>query len=98
MKNNNDYEKENKTYNNSYIQERIKKNRHRRKNYNINNQKYSTYNKSNNNNDYHMNKLDSANMDSKWEEIRKLNKKMDNLLYKNENKLKKYENINNNKY
>ena len=45
-----------------------------------------------------MNKLDSANMDLKWEEIRKLNKKMDNLLYKNENKLKKYENINNNKY
>jgi hypothetical protein len=98
LKNNNDYEKENKTYNNSYIQERIKKNRHRRKNYNINNQKYNTYNKSNNNNDYHMNKLDSANMDLKWEEIRKLNKKMDNLLYKNENKLKKYENINNNKY
>ena len=27
LKNNNDYEKENKTYNNSYIQERIKKNR-----------------------------------------------------------------------
>ena len=40
-----------------------------------------------NNNNYFNSSSYEAKMDLKWEEIRKLNKKMDNLLLKNKNKL-----------
>ena len=86
----NNKNKENKKYNNNYIQERVKKNKHKRKYYHLNNPKYNSHNNNKNNKNYYSNKSDDA-MDLKWEEIRKLNKKMDKLLNKNENKLKKYE-------
>jgi len=41
---------------------------------------------------------DKESMDMKWEEIRKLNKRMDKLLYENENSSKRYENICQNNY
>ena len=74
--------------NNSKINEKFKKNKNRRKKHfvkNINN-RYETYNRNEYNKTY--NNID---FDTKWEEIHKLNKKMDNLLHKNENKLRIYE-------
>ena len=96
--NNNGGDKENKKGNNNYIQKRFKKNKNKKRYYNLNNYKYNSYNNNKNFKNYYNNKSDDDNMDLKWEEIRKLNKKMDNLLYKNENKLKKYEKINGSSY
>lgn len=98
---------QNKINNNSYIYEKDPKKRYKRKNLHLNNEQNIQFsNKYNNNKSYKNyynndnNNSNDDNMDHKWEEIRKLNKKMDNLLYKNENKLKKYEKIKNdyNKY
>ena len=41
---------------------------------------------------------DKKSMDMKWEEIRKLNQRMDKLLYENENSSKRYKNICQNNY
>lgn len=82
----NDFNENDKNYN--YIKEKPKIINGKRKKYHIkhnNHKKHEHYKNYNNYND--------ENMEQKWEEIRKLNKKMDNLLYKNENKFKKYENI-----
>ena len=49
--------------------------------------------RSHNNND-----PDKISMDMKWEEIRKLNRRMDKLLYENENSSKRYKNICQNNY
>ena len=99
---NNNYPKniyENKRYKNNsnyhYANEHIQKNRNKRKMYDINSQKNycrsSYYNNTYNNND-------EEKMESKWEEIRKLNKKMDNLLQRNGSNLEKNENIRKRKY
>ena len=99
---NNNYPKniyENKRYKNNrnyhYENEHIQKNRNKRKMYDINSQKNycrsSYYNNTYNNND-------EEKMESKWEEIRKLNKKMDNLLQRNGSNLEKNENIRKRKY
>ncbi len=99
---NNNYPKniyENKRYKNNsnyhYANEHIQKNRNKRKTYDINSQKNycrsSYYNNTYNNND-------EEKMESKWEEIRKLNKKMDNLLQRNGSNLEKNENIRKRKY
>ena len=99
---NNNYPKniyENKRYKNNsnyhYANEHIQKNRNKRKTYDINSQKNycrsSYYNNTYNNND-------EEKMENKWEEIRKLNKKMDNLLQRNGSNLEKNENIRKRKY
>ena len=92
MNNNNNYYNNNvnQKFNNSYIQNR--ENNHKKKNYNLNEQKYNNYN-NNNFKDYYSNKSDDVNMGHKGEKFKNINKKMDNLLYKNEKKLKKYGNI-----
>ena len=90
---------ENKRYKNNgnynCVNEHIQKNRNKRKTYDINSQKNncrsSYYNNTYNNND-------EEKMERKWEEIRKLNKKMDNLLQRNESNLEKNENIRKRKY
>ena len=74
------------------MNERIKKIKYKRKkhvvkNNNINN-RYKTFNRN------ELNKMNhTTDFDIKWEEIRKLNKKMDSLLHKTEGKIKKYEKI-----
>lgn len=99
---NNNYPKniyENKRYKNNrnyhYENEHIQKNRNKRKTYDINSQKNYCrsfyYNNTYNNND-------EEKMENKWEEIRKLNKKMDNLLQRNGSNLEKNENIRKRKY
>lgn len=78
--------------NNTEMNERIKKIKYKRKkhvvkNNNINN-RYKTFNRN------ELNKMNhTTDFDIKWEEIRKLNKKMDSLLHKTEGKIKKYERI-----
>lgn len=73
---------------NSKTNEKIKKNKYRRKKHLVNNinNRYKTYNRNAYNKTYY-----NIDFDTKWEEIHKLNKKMDNLLHKNENKLRIYE-------
>ena len=87
--------------NNNYMKDINKnKNKNRRKQNNFNFQKFNNNNNMNNNNknynnryNYYNDKNDDEDMDKKWEEIRKLNKKMDNLLQQNESNLEKYEKI-----
>lgn len=86
VKKNNNYE--NKRYNNN-LKEIVKKKKNK-KNYNLNSQKNSNRNTYYNNN---YNIFDNDNLGNKWEEIRKLNKKMENIILQNENNLEKYEKI-----
>jgi hypothetical protein len=89
------FKESNKNENYSNIIGRIKKNKHKRIIYVVNNNKNKdkNYNKKDNKNNNNRKKDNNEVFDRKWEEIRKLNKKLDNLLYKGENKLKKYEKI-----
>ena len=90
--NNNNNDKKISNLNNTEMNERIKKIKYKRKkhvvkNNNINN-RYKTFNRN------ELNKMNhTTDFDIKWEEIRKLNKKMDSLLHKTEGKIKKYERI-----
>ena len=90
--NNNNNDKKISNLNNTEMNERIKKIKYKRKkhvvkNNNINN-RYKTFNRN------ELNKMNhTTDFDIKWEEIRKLNKKMDSLLHKTEGKIKKYEKI-----
>lgn len=79
-KNNNIYE--NKRYKNNTNQ-RIERNVYKRKKLDVNNNKFN--NLANEYSDYYNNKTYEDNMELKWEEIRKLNKKADNLLNGNQN-------------
>ena len=77
-------------YNNNYINEKPYKYPNKRKNNlniikNINNCRRGNYNI------YNLNEPDKVKVDESWKEIRKINKKMDNLLNKNEKNIKKYE-------
>ena len=56
----------------------------------MNSQKNSNRNTYYNNN---YNIFDNDNLGNKWEEIRKLNKKIENIILQNENNLEKYEKI-----
>ena len=89
------FKESNKNENYNNINGRIKKNKHKRIIYVVNNNKNKdkNYNKKDNKNNNNRKKDNNEVFDRKWEEIRKLNKKLDNLLYKGENKLKKYEKI-----
>ena len=83
---NNNYDNRyNNINNNNIINNRIKKYKNDRKYYNENNRKNS--NEKVYNNSYLNKSSYEEKMDLKWEEIRKLNRKMDNLLMKNKNKL-----------
>ena len=73
----------NKRYNND-VNERIQKNKYKRKKFNSNDIPNNNYNNGYNE-DFYNNKTSEDNMDLKWDEIRKLNKKMNNLLDKNKN-------------
>ena len=78
------------TYNNYNINEKPYKYPNKRKNNlniikNINNCRRGNYNI------YNLNEPDKVKVDESWKEIRKINKKMDNLLNKNEKNIKKYE-------
>ena len=90
--NNNNNDKKISNLNNTEMNERIKKIKYKRKkhvvkNNNINN-RYKTFNRN------ELNKMNhTIDFDIKWEEIRKLNKKMDSLLHKTEGKIKKHERI-----
>ena len=74
--------------NNSKINKKITKNKYKTKKHLVNNinNRYKVYNRNEYNKTY--NNID---FDVKWEEIHRLNKQMDNILYKNEKKLKIYE-------
>ena len=83
--NNNIY---NKVKNNNIrnIKERVKKNKVDRKKYNANENKINNYYKIYYNNDNYNNKNYEEKMEQKLDDIRKLNIKMDNLLYRKKNK------------
>ena len=85
--NNYDNNRYNNRYNNNSINNRIKKYKYDRKYYNEKNKNNNNEKLYNNNNNYFNSSSYEEKMDLKWEEIRKLNKKMDNLLLKNKNKL-----------
>ena len=88
--NNNNY---NYNYNNNYMSENSNNNVNRRKNYSLNYQNYNGCNgyKVGSYNSNNINEPKNEKMDEKWEEIRILNKKMDNLLQKNGKNTRKYE-------
>ena len=93
--NNNENKKDDKYISN--IKGKIKKYKHKKNYYILKNNKNKDKDKNNNiggnKNNNNRKKENKDPFDDKWEEIRKLNRKLDNLLYRGENKLKKYEDI-----
>ena len=93
--NNNENRKDDKYISN--IKGKIKKYKHKKNYYILKNNKNKDKDKNNNiggnKNNNNRKKENKDPFDDKWEEIRKLNRKLDNLLYRGENKLKKYEDI-----